>query len=119
MGTELNTKMKLHSAYIFSGGKDRGVCLQISPLTSEYEESGFISLTMEEAAALSEVLAVFIKDEAIRRQKLLKATIKRHSEMENTVFAEIANLPGELLELQASVINIVSIFCPKHENVKL
>ena len=125
MGTEIKTKMTGHIAKEFWGGDNRGVCLQVtasSPLRvretigDQLQEEGFIQLTMEEAAALCNVLGGFIKREAKRRQALLKDEIAKAKIAEKTVFHEVAELPSDLMAGPELAVLMVSRFCPKTPN---
>ena len=112
MGTEFKPDMENHALKQFWGGDTRGVCLQITSTTS-IDGEGFIQLTMEEAAALCANLEKFIKEEAMRRQALLREQIKDMQDMEKTVFREIADLSPNYIEINEIVVKFVSKFCPK------
>ena len=125
MGTEITTKMSVHTANEFWGGDDRGVCLQVTasaPLRvretigDQLQEEGFIQLTMEEAVALYNDLGGFVKREATRRQALMKAEIERAKIAEKTVFHEVASLPSVLMAGPELAVMMVSRFCPKTPN---
>lgn len=68
MGTEIQTRMKSHTATEFWGGEKRGVCMQITAahlnvkdtLMEQLQVEGFIQLTVGEAMALVETLKEFI-----------------------------------------------------------
>ena len=122
MGTEVETKMADHTAKEFWGGEQRGVCLQITAISAPvspvpgkpyYYEEGFIQLTMEEAAALCSALRTFVKNEAVRRQTLLRQEIDRAKIAERTVFHEVAGLPSDLMVGPELAVRMVSRFCPK------
>jgi len=85
MSESVETKMTDHQVLEFWGGNSRGVCLQVTasdPLRprdtvgEQLQEEGFIQLTMEEASALCNDIAGFVKREAVRRQALLKAELR-------------------------------------------
>jgi hypothetical protein len=112
MSTEIATRMEDHLFTRFWGGDTRGGCVQITAQNTTHGE-GFIQLTMEEAAALCHELSVFLKDEALRRQKLLREQIQGLQVLEKTIFQEIANLSPDLLEVPLFVVNTISQTCPK------
>jgi hypothetical protein len=115
MGTHINTKMTHHDIKEFWGGDERGVCLQITASSAwqTIGDEGYIQVTMEEAAELCNDLARFVKRDAIRRQGLLRESIKQAQICERTVFTEIAELPDEFLGVKDMVVSMVSRFCPK------
>jgi len=122
MSRKIESKMTGHEAVEFWGGDDNGVCLQVQTSTplvvrgstkEQIQEPGFIQLTMEEGAELCNVLSAFVKDEAIRRQSLLREKLKCMQEVQRTVFNEVACLPSELFAGQKMAITMVSRFCPK------
>jgi hypothetical protein len=116
MGIEVETRMIEHQAKEFWGGDDKGVCIQITasaPLSGSDQQEGFIQLTMEEASALCETLGRFILEEAKRRQNLLKGEIARLKITERTIFHEVAELSGSLLQVPDLAVEIISRFCPR------
>lgn len=114
MSAEIKTEMKEHVLTKFWGGDDRGFCVQVA------DKSGLhhIQLTMEEAAALCNALHKFIKEEALRRQKLLKDYIAELKEAERTVFREVADLPDNLMDVPYLAVQLISAYCPKHAKKK-
>jgi hypothetical protein len=122
MSTEISTEMKEHGLRQFWGGDDRGGCVQITALSplkvpdtsiNWVQEEGYIKLTMEEAAELCNSLNVFITQEALRRQKLLKEQIARLHIQEKAVFHDTAELSEDLFELPRLTLKAISMFCPK------
>ncbi len=123
MGTELKTKMTAHQIKTFWGGNDKGLCVQVTAsepmrlhetIREQIQEEGFIQLTMEEAAALCGDLIGFIKEEARRRQSLLKDQLVTIKANERTVFHEVQNLPIDADVLRTTV-HFISKFCPRHK----
>lgn len=121
MGEEMKTKMKDHNIRMFPGGSDRGVCVQIASINDlhycatiygQFQEEGFIQLTMEEASALQNDLCRFVKEEASRRIELMRKKVGDLKEIEGTVFKEILNLPVDNMG-QDLIVDMVSRFCPK------
>ena len=112
MSKEVETTMKSHSLTEFWGGDDRGVCIQVTSLSS-VDDEGFVSLTMEEAAALCGDLSKFIKREAVRRQALLKEQLAELKISERTVFNEVIELSDDHMTVAEIAIGMVSAFCPK------
>lgn len=68
MGTEIQTRMKGHTATEFWGGEKRGVCMQITAahlkvkdtVMEQLQVEGFIQLTVGDAMALIETLKEFV-----------------------------------------------------------
>lgn len=112
MSKEVETKMESHSLTEFWGGDDRGVCIQVTSLAS-VDDEGFVSLTMEEAAALCGDLSKFIKREAVRRQSLLREQLAELKIAERTVFNEVIELSDGHMTVAEIAIGMVSAFCPK------
>ena len=127
MSREIKTEMKNHSITQFWGGNKRGSCLQITSEISnistnvpdQLQQEGFIQLTMEDAVDLCNSLFFFIKEEALRRQKLLKEELKEWELKERTVFQEIGDLREELLHFPELTIRAISNFCPKAKKIEL
>ena len=125
MGTEIDTRMTEHNVKQFWGGDSRGVCLQITAATplkvcdsieEQIQEEGHIQLTMEEAAAMCNDLGRFVREEAQRRQSLLREEIAQAKVTERTVFQEVAELPADLMAGPKLAVLMVSRFCPKAPN---
>lgn len=112
MSTQLQTRMRQHTAVEFWGGDARGACLQVTGA------EGYVQFTMEEAAALAEVLGAFIRGEAQRRQQLLREELDALRMAERTVWQEVAELPGELFEVPRVAVDLVSKFCPKAKKAR-
>jgi hypothetical protein len=68
---------------------------------------------MEEANALRNALGVFIREEAKRRQALLRRDLKELKLAEKSVFNEIATLPDESFDTFETVTSLVAAYCPK------
>jgi len=127
MSREIKTEMKNHSINQFWGGNKRGNCLQITSTKSnicaniadQIQEEGFILLSMEDAVDLCNSLFFFIKEEALRRQKLLKEELKELKLKERTVFQEIVDLREELLRFPELTIRAISNYCPKAKKIEL
>jgi hypothetical protein len=83
----------------------------------QLQEEGFVHLTMEEAAALCNVLGAFVKREAVRRQDLLRKEIERAKIAERTVFHEVAGLPSDVMAGPELAVLMVSRFCPKTPSI--
>lgn len=122
MGSEISTKMTEHMVKTSWGGNDRGVCMQITarePIhlretaLEQLQEEGFINLTMEEASALCSDLAVFINQEAKRRQALLRDDLLQLKHAEKTIFHEVAELSEDLMAVPTLTVELVSRYCPK------
>ena len=68
MSTDIQTKMKGHTAVEFWGGEKRGVCMQITAahlnikdtVMEQLQVEGFIQLTVGDAMTLVETLKEFI-----------------------------------------------------------
>jgi hypothetical protein len=126
MSSELETKMAGHTVVKFWGGDNRGVCLQITAnpikiaedVLHQLQNPLFIQLTMEEGAALLDSLSEFVKEEALRRQALLKEEIADLKVFERTIFKEIADLQPNFYEVYKLKIDYVSKFCPKVKKLK-
>lgn len=110
MSTELKTEMTEHTACKVFGGNERGVCVQIS---KNDDSADYIQLTMTEAAALVNTLMPFIKEEAIRRQGLLREWLADLKSAERSVFHEIGELSPELFDVHKINVELVDKFCPK------
>jgi hypothetical protein len=126
MSTEIETNMKDHTVVSFWGGDDRGVCVQVTvakmsicdSVGEQIQQEGFIRLTMEEAAALCKALGEFIREEAVRRQGLLRAELQTLKLAEKTVFGEVRDLAPSLMEVPLFAVDMVSKFCPKVAKAK-
>lgn len=107
MSTEIGIT-KNNSFTSFWGGNEHGKMVQITG------KNGYVEFTMIEAVDAINILVDFIKDEAVRRQQLLKEEVKKHKEMEKTVFSEVAELARDLVGLTAKSIALkyVDTFCP-------
>ena len=110
MSTQLETEMTEHTACKFWGGNERGVCVQIS---KNDDSAAYLALTMVEASALVNTLMPFIKEEAQRRQGLLRELITEMKNMEYNVFHEIGELSPEFFETTRASVKLVDKFCPK------
>ena len=127
MSREIKTEMKNHSITQFWGGDNCGSCLQITSEISnistnvpdQLQQEGFIQLTMEDAVDLCNSLFFFIKEEALRRQKLLKEELKDWELKERTVFQEVGDLRKELLRFPELTIRAISNYCPKAKKIEL
>lgn len=116
MGTEIETSLPRHCLKRFWGGDANGVCFQITCQDSFPDpntEEVYIVLTMEEASELINHLADFVRDEAVRRQGLLKQQIESIKEAEKTVFHEVANLDPSIFNVPRVAVELISKFCPK------
>jgi hypothetical protein len=96
MSTQLETEMTEHTACKFFGGSGRGMCVQISKNDDSVD---YIQLTLAEATALVNTLMPFIKEEAIRRQGLLREWLADLKSAERSVFHEIGELSSEFFEM--------------------
>jgi len=110
MSKDIETDMTKHKATKFWGGSDKGDCIQI---TSNNIDEGYIQLTMEEAVSLVNCLIEFIKNEAVRRQELLKLKIKELKNREKLIVNEIAELDEKYFTIKKVALDLVSRFCPK------
>jgi hypothetical protein len=108
MSRELETNMKTHRIKSYWGGNSKGRCVQI---TGEAPE-GYIQLTMVEAAKLINTLAGFVKEEAMRRQALLKKQISDLKITERTIFHEVSELSESLFTEQSISVDMVNRFAP-------
>ena len=106
---------KNNSFNSFWGGDKKGKMVQITG------KDGYVEFTMLEAVEAVNILVDFIKDEATRRQKLLKKEVEKHKEMEKTVFSEVADFDSDLLGLTAKSIALkyVDTFCPTTSSPEL
>lgn len=124
MSHELQTEMTEHSLTGKWGGDHRGQVVQVTSnkalevcenVDEALQQEGYIDLTMEEAARLCNDLQAFIYDEAKRRQALLKKKINELKIKERTVFAEVIELPRELMEGPKTCVEMIGKYCPKVE----
>jgi hypothetical protein len=116
MSKEIQTNMLDHNLVEYWGGNKKGVCLQITsnkPITGDIQQETFITLTMEEAVSLCNDLSKFIKEEALRRQALLKEQLINLKELDKTIFREVADLPEDLFTTQEISVTLISKFAPK------
>jgi hypothetical protein len=121
MSVDIDSKMADHTLVKFWGGVDKGFCLQITAsemdvrdtVAEQLQEEGFIQLTMEEANALRNALGVFIREEAKRRQALLRRDLEGLKLVEKSVFNEIATLPDEFFDTFEMATSLVAAYCPK------
>jgi hypothetical protein len=102
--------MTEHTACKFFGGNERGMCVEIS---KNDDSADYIQLTMTEAAALVNTLMPFIKEEAQRRQGLLREWLADLKSAERSVFHEIGELSPEFFETVKTSVALVDKFCPK------
>jgi ABC-type transporter Mla subunit MlaD len=110
MSTQIETEMTEHTACKFWGGNGRGVCVQIS---KNDDSAAYLALTMAEASALVNTLMPFIKEEAQRRQGLLREFLADLKSVERRVFHEIGELSPEFFETVKTSVELVDKFCPK------
>jgi hypothetical protein len=115
MSTQLETEMTEHNACKFFGGNARGMCVQIS---KNDDSAAYLVLTLVEAAALVNTLMPFIKEEAQRRQGLLREFLADLKAAERSVFHEIGELSPEFFEMHKISVELVDKFCPKVRSVK-
>lgn len=106
----MSTDIKLESEGIsmvqFWGGGERGFCVQ---LTIGYE---YVQVGLKEAAEIAYELSKYVKEESIRRQKLLRQQIADLKNAEKNVFNEIAEMNLSEYEVNKIVTTYVSAFCP-------
>lgn len=121
MSKEIQTSMKNHTMTEFWGGKQRGVCVQVTAadvkiadtVADQIQNEGYITLTMMEAATLANELSSFVAREALRRKDLLSKNVRSMRELEKTIFEEVAALGPELFEPSAPLsVSLVDKFCP-------
>ena len=121
MSVDIDSKMIDHTLVKFWGGDGKGFCLQITAremgvqdsVAEMLQEESFILLTMEEANALRNALGVFIREEAKRRQALLRRDLEGLKLVEKSVFNEIASLPDEFFDTFEMATSLVATCCPK------
>ncbi len=116
MGTEIDSELKHHLLKEFFGGKDKGVCLQITAVEPGEPATGYLQLDLVEAAELAYQLAMYCEREAKRRQALLKEQIAGLKELEKTVFAEIRDLDIGQFEVSRLMVSMVNSLTPKESN---
>lgn len=124
MSKDMEAGMKHHAASTFWGGGQSGVMLQITTIALPgvgisdpelvLQQPGFIQLDLEEAAELHATLGEYIKQEALRRQGLLKAQLEKMQIASRTVLSEVAALSSDLLDCGARKVGVGLIvkFCP-------
>ncbi len=113
MSTEIESNMKDHLLVEYFGGRDVGVCLQVTSTTSDR----YIQLNMLEAAELAYDLAQYAQREARRRQALLREQINDMRALEHSVFGEIADLNVGEYEVARTVLRLVDQFTPTTKQV--
>ena len=115
MSKEIETEMAMHTVATFSGG-DKGRCIQVSysgEIRNVIDTERYIQLTMEEAADLCNTLVSFVREEAERRQELLKTKLLELRTAERNVFTEVMNLPVDM-----GVMPIIVTMIDKYTPVK-
>jgi len=90
------------------GGNDKGRIIQLT------SDDGYVQLTLSEAANIAYKLSEFIKEESIRRQKLLRQQIENLKDIDKTVFKEIADMNMVEYDVQRLQVAFVDSYCPKH-----
>jgi hypothetical protein len=110
MSTYLETEMTEHTACKFWGGDERGMCVQVSKNDAS---AAYLVITLAEATALVNTLMPFIKEEAQRRQGLLREWLADLKSAERSVFHEIGELSPEFFETVKTSVALVDKFCPK------
>lgn len=116
MSKEIETNLPRHKLREFWGGDNRGVCVQVTcsdPITGDLDQEGYVQLTMEDASELIGHLAKFVKEEAVRRQSLLRKQLEDLKLADRSVFHEIAALDPNLFDVPASSVKFVAALCPK------
>lgn len=108
MSTEIGIT-KNNSFTSFWGGNENGKMVQVTG------KDGYVEFTMLEAVDAVNILVDFIKEEATRRQELLKKEVEKHKEMEKTIFKEIADFDDSLFALTTKKIALdwVNTYCPQ------
>jgi hypothetical protein len=117
MSTEIvDTELKDHTATVFWGGNNRGVCIQVTPTKPTHLNNGYIQLTLSEASELAFQLSRFVMQESKRRQKLLKDEIERMKIFDKTVFQEISNLDLDAIEYECNrlLVSVIDTVCPRN-----
>lgn len=106
----MSTDIELESESIymvqFWGGNEKGSCIQLT------SENGYIQMGLKEAAEIAYELSKYVREESIRRQKLLKQQIADLKNTEKNVFNEIAEMNLSEYEVNKIVTTYVGAFCP-------
>ena len=116
MGTEIESSLQHHLLKEFFGGKDKGVCLQITAVEPGEPATGYLQLDLVEAAELAYQLGKYCEREAKRRQAILKEQIVEMKELEKTVFAEIRDLDIGQYEVTRLMVSMVDSLTPKEKS---
>lgn len=112
MSTEIESNLKEHTLVEYFGGKDRGVCLQVTALHSKDKDNGHITLDITEAAELAYQLAQYCQREAMRRQKVLQKRIADLKAFEKTIFSEVAGIGIAEYEVNKMLVGMVAAVAP-------
>ena len=113
MGTEIESSLQHHLLKEFFGGVDKGICLQVTTITPDNPQNGYIQLDLTEAAELAYQLGQYCEREAKRRQTLLKEQIAGLKELEKTVYREVADMDIGQFEVTKLMVGMVNSLTPK------
>jgi hypothetical protein len=113
MGTEIESALQHHLLKEFFGGKDKGVCLQITAVEPGEPATGYLQLDLVEAAELAYQLGKYCEREAKRRQAILKEQIVEMKELEKTVYREVADMDIGQFKVTKLLVGMVNSLTPK------